>query len=93
MSATATSRLHAPPHGALPPYADGADRVAAALGTEGTRGLTEADAAARLAAVGPNITAPPNRTRYARIAVRQLADPLVALLVAAAAVSVAIGEQ
>ena len=93
MSATAASRLRAPPNGVLPPYADGADCVAAALDTDGTRGLTEAEAAARLAVVGPNITARPRRTRYARIAARQFIDPLVALLVAAAAVSVGIGEQ
>ena len=66
--------------------------MAVALGTDGSRGLTEAEAVARLATFGANVTGRPRRTPYARIAVRQVADPLVALLVAAAVVSAAIGE-
>ena len=68
------------------------DVVATALGTDPSRGLGEVEAAARLAAVGPNLIARTRRPPYARIAARQLADPLVALLVAAAVVSAGIGE-
>jgi Ca2+-transporting ATPase len=54
----------------------------------GRRGLTAAQAAARLARDGPNAlaTAPPPRM-WSRVA-RQLADPLIVLLLAAAAVTV-----
>jgi Ca2+-transporting ATPase len=56
------------------------------------RGLTAAEAAARLAADGPNtVTAAPPRRLVARIA-RQLADPLVALLIVAAVVTTALGD-
>ena len=63
------------------------------LDTDRLAGLGEADAAARLTHLGPNITAPPQRPKYVRIAARQFADPLVALLIAAALVSVGIGER
>jgi Ca2+-transporting ATPase len=82
-----------PPPSELPPYAGTADELAAALGTDVVEGLTEAGADDRLAATGPNLVEPPKRPGYASIALRQLADPLVALLLAAAAVSVAIGER
>ena len=92
MSATAGSPVSAPPRGQAPPYANPPDRVATALGTDPSRGLGEVEAAARLAAVGPNLIARARRPPYARIAARQLADPLVALLLAAAVVSAGIGE-
>ncbi len=69
-----------------------ADRIVASLGSDRSAGLAETEAAARLAAVGPNVLARPGRPSYLRIAARQLADPLVALLLAAAVVSMAIGE-
>jgi P-type Ca2+ transporter type 2C len=57
-----------------------------------SRGLTGIDAAARLAADGPNtVTAPAPRRLPARIG-RQLADPLVALLLAAAIVTAVLGD-
>jgi P-type Ca2+ transporter type 2C len=56
------------------------------------RGLSEAAAAERLADVGPNRLPVAGRPPYVAIAARQLADPLVALLIAAAAVSAAIGD-
>ena len=77
----------------LPPHAVPAEELAEALGTDVEDGLTRHEAAVRLAATGPNLVAPPKRPSYARIALRQLADPLVALLLAAAAVSAAIGER
>jgi magnesium-transporting ATPase (P-type) len=58
-----------------------------------TLSLSEAAAAERLRRFGPNRLHPPARPRYARIAVRQVLDPLVALLIAAAAVSALIGES
>ena len=92
VSTTAAPSTRAPPPQELPPYAIPGHRVAVALGTDGSSGLTEAEAAVRLATFGANVTGRPRRTPYARIALRQLADPLVALLVAAAVVSAAIGE-
>jgi Ca2+-transporting ATPase len=56
------------------------------------RGLTSAQAAAQLAADGPNtLAAPPRRRLPTRIA-HQLTDPLVALLLAAAVVTTALGD-
>ena len=56
-------------------------------------GTTFITSAARLAATGPNRLAEAKGPPYARIALRQFVDPLVGLLVAAAAVSFAIGER
>jgi len=56
------------------------------------RGLSAREAAERLAAEGPNaVSAPPPRRLLARVG-RQLADPLVALLIIAAAVTTALGD-
>ena len=52
-----------------------------------TTGLTSAEAADRLAADGPNTVAPPRPRRLAGRIGGQLADPLVALLIAAAVVT------
>ena len=67
--------------------------VAVALHSDPAVGLTEREAAVRLAEVGPNVPAPVERPGYLGIAARQFADPLVALLLAAAFVSVGIGER
>ena len=57
-----------------------------------TPGLTTAEATRRLAASGPNsVAAPPPRRLLGRIG-RQLADPLVALLLAAAVVTTVLGD-
>ena len=74
------------------PHAREAAEVVAALGTDAERGLSTGDAAGRLAADGPNRLREAARPPYAMIALRQVADPLVALLVVAAVVSWAIGE-
>ncbi len=66
--------------------------LAETLGVDPGRGLEPPDAARRLAEVGPNALRRPGRPPYVRIAVRQLVDPLVALLVVAAVVSASIGE-
>jgi Ca2+-transporting ATPase len=55
-------------------------------------GLTTAEAAARLALDGTNVVAKPSRVSTARRTLRQLADPLIVLLLAALAVTVAIGD-
>jgi calcium-translocating P-type ATPase len=66
--------------------------VADALAADLDRGLDSAEAAARLARFGPNRPRPQRRPPYLRIAAAQLLDPLVALLVAATAISIAIGD-
>jgi magnesium-transporting ATPase (P-type) len=75
------------------PHARPPDQLAGELASDLDCGLTGEAAAARLAETGPNRLPAPTRPAYASIAVSQLADPLVALLLAAAAVSFAIGEQ
>jgi calcium-translocating P-type ATPase len=68
------------------------EEVARRLGSDPERGLTEAEACARLERVGPNALPRRSRPDYAGIAGRQLGDPLVLLLMAAAVLSVMIGE-
>jgi P-type Ca2+ transporter type 2C len=67
--------------------------VAAELGADPAAGLTESEAARRLEELGANELPGPGRPAYLRLAARQLADPLVLLLVAAAGVSFAIGDE
>lgn len=55
-------------------------------------GLSSAQAAARLRADGPNAVAPPRQVGPARRIGRQLADPLVLLLLAAAVVTTLLGD-
>ncbi|HEY7380662.1 MAG TPA: cation-transporting P-type ATPase [Gaiella sp.] len=75
------------------PHALSIDEVSAWLGTDPTRGLTSAEVARRLQELGANRPAHVPRPGYARIAGRQLADPLVALLLVAAVISALIGER
>lgn len=74
------------------PHALPAAEVARALGTDPSLGLSEEEARRRFAELGPNLLERRRRPRYAAIAARQVTDPLVALLLVAAAVSLAIGE-
>ena len=68
-----------------------ADGVASELGG-GPEGLSESEARARLARHGPNtLRAAPRATALALLA-RQFANPVILVLVAAAVVSVAVGE-
>jgi Ca2+-transporting ATPase len=76
-----------------PPYAVPLAAVARDVATDVDWGLSEREAAARLERHGPNRLRRPERPAYLTIAARQLRDPLVALLIAAAAVSAAIGER
>jgi magnesium-transporting ATPase (P-type) len=68
------------------------DAVVRSLDGDAERGLSTVVATERLRRLGPNAVGRPPRPAYARIAVRQLVDPLVALLVAAAVVSAAVGQ-
>lgn len=85
--------LDQPRVSSLPPHAASAAEVADALRSDLEFGLTSDEAATRLLAAGPNSLEAPSRPHYLAIAGRQLADPLVALLLAAAVVSFAIGER
>lgn len=66
-----------------------ADEVVRGLATE-ARGLTAAEAASRLARVGPNRLRAEARTTTLRLLARQFASPLVLLLAFAAALSLAV---
>ncbi|MFC3740376.1 cation-translocating P-type ATPase [Paractinoplanes deccanensis] len=57
-----------------------------------TSGLTAAEAARRLAADGPNAVEPPRRRRLIGRVGRQLGDPLVLLLLAAAVITALLGD-
>jgi len=65
-------------HPALPPHATRVEDVAARFATDPAAGLTTAEATARLQRFGRNAPNRPERPRYAAIAGRQLADPIVA---------------
>jgi len=78
--------------GTAPVHARPAAETAAELGADADRGLTAAGAARRLVDTGPNTLPVADRPAYAAIVLRQLADPLVALLIGAAVVSAAIGD-
>jgi Ca2+-transporting ATPase len=76
-----------------PPHSTNPSEIARDLDTDPAAGLSESEAAARLTRIGPNVLAPRRRPRYAAIALRQIADPLVALLALAAAASLALDEM
>jgi P-type Ca2+ transporter type 2C len=85
-------RLRAPRVPVVAPHTAGAREVAGQLVSDPERGLSEDEAEARLARLGPNRLERAARPAYPAIALRQFADPLVGLLIAAAAVSFLIGE-
>jgi Ca2+-transporting ATPase len=96
VTAHALTRSASPPDGLDrldPPYARSPSDVARALAGNVRTGLSDDEAARRLGILGPNLQRPPERPGYERIAARQFADPLVALLLAAALVSAGIGEH
>jgi P-type Ca2+ transporter type 2C len=74
------------------PHSLEAAAVERLLRTDRLEGLSTVEAAERLAGVGLNRLRPARRPAYARLALRQLADPLVLLLFGATLVSVAVGE-
>jgi Ca2+-transporting ATPase len=73
-------------------YSRPATEVVHELQSDPHIGLPADEASRRLAEIGPNELRKRAGPGYIRIAARQLADPLVLLLVVAAAVSAAIGE-
>jgi Ca2+-transporting ATPase len=76
-----------PPLHALP-----IEQVAREVASDPERGLTEDEAAERLRLRGPNVLERGSRPPYVQIAIRQVSDPLVALLLVAAIVSAVVGE-
>ena len=76
---------------AIPWHSLSAEEVVERL-SSGDAGLSEAEARARLERYGPNALPAPRRRTILGIFVGQLASPLVYLLLAAAIVSVALGE-
>jgi Ca2+-transporting ATPase len=74
------------------PYALTPAEVAAALGSDLARGLDHEDAEQRLRTYGLNRPRETTRPPYLRLALDQLLDPLVALLLTASIVSIAIGD-
>ena len=75
-----------------PPHAAPVEALASALDSDLAHGLTTEEAGRRLERFGPNRPERRRRTPYLRLALHQVADPLVALLIAAAAISIAIGH-
>ncbi|MEU0465218.1 cation-transporting P-type ATPase [Amycolatopsis sp. NPDC006131] len=74
-----------------PPYAQPAEDVAAALGTDLTRGLSSAEARARLERMGPNALSAARGPGPVRRFVRQIHSPLIYILLCAAAVTTVFG--
>ncbi|VXC46217.1 HAD-IC family P-type ATPase [Nocardioides sp. AX2bis] len=74
------------------PYATPVAEELARLGSDGRDGLTETDAAARLAEHGPNVLPEEAGDPVWRRALRQLADPLIYVLLAAAATTLVLRE-
>ena len=74
------------------PHAASSTALARALESDLEHGLTEHESRRRLELYGPNRPERRRRTPYLRLALHQLVDPLVALLVAAAVISIAIGH-
>ena len=77
----------ASPAGSTDVWRRTADEVAAALGTDVREGLSEAEAAARLARFGPNQLEAAQQMSAWRKFLGQFADPLIYLLLAAVVVS------
>ena len=74
-------------------HALAAEHVVEELDGDLERGLSAAEASARLARLGPNRLPRARRPEFAAIALRQFADPLVGLLIGAVLVSLLIGER
>jgi Ca2+-transporting ATPase len=90
-SGTDTATEHGP--GPLEPwFAQDAGSVVAALDSDAMRGLTGAEAAARLPRYGPNQIAREKPPSVWTVAFAQLRDPMNIMLVAVVVVSVVIGE-
>jgi len=78
--------------GPAAPWAETAAATADALETDPRRGLDRGEAAARLGSLGPNRIREEDGILWWRIVLRQFTSPLILILVAAAAISAAIGH-
>jgi Ca2+-transporting ATPase len=74
------------------PHAAPTEALCVLLQAEPRQGLSALEAADRLRSYGPNRLRRAERPPYARLLLNQLVNPLVVLLVAAAAVSATVGE-
>jgi Ca2+-transporting ATPase len=92
MQSTGTTPAETVDPAGTPPYARGASDVVASLGSDENSGLTAAEAAARLARVGPNEIAREEPPSVWEVALQQLRDPMNIMLVAVTVVSFVIGE-
>ncbi len=81
-----------PDGGAAAPWSLAAAAVAAGLDADPRRGLDRAEAATRLRQSGPNRIREEGAVRWWRIVLRQFTSPLILILIAAAALSAAIGR-
>ena len=70
-----------------PWHSMGTGEVLSALESDGRRGLTEGEAASRLARYGPNTLAKGRRSSWPRRLLEQLRDPMILVLLAAAVLS------
>lgn len=68
------------------------DEVAARLVSDPVAGLAAVQASARLAEVGPNVLAAPQRPTLGRVFVEALTEPFVLMLAAAGLLAMAVGE-
>ncbi len=80
------------PGAARPWHCLEAPEVLARLGTDAERGLSSEAAAARLAQGGPNVLVEARRSSFAALLLRQFADFMILVLLAAAAISGFIGD-
>jgi Ca2+-transporting ATPase len=84
--------VQAPDPSGAPPYAREASDVVSELGSDADAGLTGAEAAARLARVGPNEISKEAPPSVWEVALAQLRDPMNIMLIAVTIVSFVIGE-
>ena len=89
---TVESSPTAAPADQAPWYTQDADAVVATLGSDRERGLTEAEAARRLADHGPNAIAAEKPPSIWQVSLGQLADPMNIMLVIVAVISLLIGQ-
>ena len=78
--------------GATPAHALAVEQVTRRFEGDLVLGLSEEDASERLRRSGANVLEHARRPPYAQVAIRQVRDPLVGLLIVAAAVSAVVGE-
>ncbi len=92
MSSSAEHIAARPSNEGVAPYSRAAIDVAAELGTDPSAGLTNAEAASRLARFGPNKIAGEKPPSILVVALTQLRNPMNIMLIAVTAVSFAIGQ-